>query len=89
MNAVAIITVCLSFIGVILIPALILMLRMAVRWSRIEMRLDTVVTEVRTLIDDKEKVHTVLFNQMREDRKATDRRLRWLEENIWNRRPNV
>lgn len=29
---------------------------------------------------------TELMTQIREDRAATDRRLRWLEENLWNGR---
>lgn len=54
--------------GVILIPALVLLWRFAVRTTRV----DTTLAELMT--------------QIREDRAATDKRLRWLEETLWNSR---
>lgn len=74
------VTIALSIIGVIIIPTLILLVRGAVKWTRTEDRLGELVTDVRQLVDAKEKVHSEMYAQMRLDRDATDRRLRFVEE---------
>lgn len=73
----------LTVIGVILIPLIAIMVRMIVKWTRIEDKLSHVADSIDKLVKDKDQVHGELLAQMREDRKATDRRLRWLEENRW------
>lgn len=67
-----------------LIPALVLLVRLVVKWTKVEERLAELAEDMRELVKDKDKVHTELATQMREDRAATDRRLRWLEENLWH-----
>jgi hypothetical protein len=70
----------LTVISVLLLPTLVLMVRGVVKWTRTEDRLSELVTDVKTLVDDQDKVHTAMLEQMRTDREATDRRLRFIEE---------
>lgn len=74
------VTIALSAIGILLVPALALLVRIAVKWTRTEDRLGTLVTDVRELVDAKDKVHAEMLAQMRADRDATDKRLRFIEE---------
>lgn len=74
------ILVALTFLSVILIPVLILLFRGAIKWTHVEDKLGTLVDDMRELIVDKEKTHRELLEQMRMDRDATDRRLRFMEE---------
>lgn len=57
----------------------------AARWQKTEDKLDNIVEKVSELVKDKEKVHKELADQMREDRKATNERLTYLERKVWNR----
>lgn len=79
-------TVILSAMAVVFIPIGIMLYRGIVKWTRTEDKLDQLITDVDKLIRDKDNTHQAMLTQMGEDRKATDRRLRWLEENVWNRR---
>lgn len=74
---VEILTLVISVMGVIILPFIIMAFRAAIRWKGIEDKLGNVVDDLGGLIA-----------QMKEDRKSTDRRLRWLEENIWRRHGN-
>ncbi len=67
-------------IGVICIPTLIMLAKGASRWARTETHLETLIGEVRQLVQDKDKTHEEMLEQMRVDRDATDRRLRFMEE---------
>jgi hypothetical protein len=82
----------LTVFSALLLPALAIMYRGAVKWTRTEDRLATLVEDVRELIADKDKVHAEILEQMRVDRDATDRRLRYIEE-FWmdngRRRPRL
>lgn len=79
-------TIMLAVIAVLITPALAILFRAAIRWKGIEDKLDEAVRDLKSIVDDKNKVHSEIVAQMREDRSATDRRLRWLEENIWKLR---
>lgn len=74
----------LSFITVVVVPMLGLTVRNAVRWTKIELRVGEITKDLRAIVDDKNAVHLRIHQEMREDREATNRRLRWLEENLWN-----
>lgn len=67
----------------LLIPTLIFLIRGAIKWTRVEDRLTEIAKDLNEIVADKDKVHTEMLTQMREDRAATDRRLRWLEETRW------
>jgi hypothetical protein len=91
-------TVTLAVFSVLLLPALAIMVRGAVKWTRTEDKLSVLVEKVTELTTDKDRVHTELLahiqagqrsdaeahrellEQMRTDRDATDRRLRFIEE---------
>lgn len=73
----------MSVVSVLLIPAIILMINVSMKWTRAQDRIENLTDDVQELIRQKDKVHADMLTQMREDRTATDRRLRWLEENLW------
>ena len=75
----------MSLISILLIPALILLVRLVSKWTKVESGLLELTKDMGELVRDKDKVHSEMLGQMREDRAATDRRLRWLEENLWAR----
>lgn len=47
----------------------------AMRWARTEQQLEELVKDVKQLVQDKDHVH-----------EQFDRRMRWLEENLWKGR---
>lgn len=52
-------------------------------------QLKTIARDLDRIVSDKDRTHAEMLNQMREDRQATDNRLRWLETHLWSaaRRP--
>ena len=82
------ISVLLSILTVIVLPILVLLVRITVRWTRTEDQLNNLIGDVKDLVEAKERVHNEMYRSMREDRASTDKRLRWLEENLWNSRRN-
>lgn len=76
-------SVALSVIAVILIPLCVLTVRLVVRWTRTEGDMGKLIRDVEKLVADRERIIGEIHVTMREDRAATDRRLRWLEENLW------
>lgn len=76
-------TIILSAMAVLVIPLFVVLIRGVVKWTRVESKLDGVTDDMKELVRDKDAVHLEITNQMREDRRATDRRLRWLEEHLW------
>jgi hypothetical protein len=69
------ITVLLTILTLVLLPATGLLIRGAVKWTRTEDRLSALVTQVAELVE-----------QGKDERAATDRRLRYLEEQRMGRR---
>jgi hypothetical protein len=85
-------TILIAAIGLLwtVIAALIVLLwRIAVKMTRTEDAIAGLGADITDLVKDKDKVHLEITREMREDRAATDRRLRWLEEHIWNRGSKV
>jgi hypothetical protein len=85
----------LSFVSVIGIPTLAFSFRFMTKWTRVESRMEELVRSMARLVDDKDKVHTAIQQEIRDDRAsakddraATDRRLRWLEEHLWGKERN-
>lgn len=78
-------SILLAVTAVLLIPALVILVRGAVKWTRTEDRLAELVGDVHRLVSDKDRVHAEMLEQMRIDREATDRRLRYLEEFFMDR----
>lgn len=73
----------MSVVSVLLIPAIALMVNVSIRWTRAQERIENLTEDMQKLVMDKDKVHAEMIGQMREDRAATDKRLRWLEEYLW------
>src|SRR5690348_4135261 len=73
----------MSAISILLIPSLILLVRLVSKWTKVEERLAILTEDMGELVRDKDKTHAEMLGQMREDRRATDKRLRWLEEYLW------
>lgn len=76
----------ISVIGIMIIPAIGLLIRLTIKWTRAEAALEDLVDDMKKLVDDKDRVHKALYDMMKDDRDANDRRLRWLEENVWKGR---
>jgi hypothetical protein len=74
------IIILLTVMSVLIIPALIILVRGAVKWTRTEDSLNSLMKSVEKLVEDKEKVHAAIITQMTADREATDRRFRFIEE---------
>lgn len=76
-------TLVLSVTAVLVIPLAIVLIRGAVKWTRVEAKLDQAIARLDQIVHDKDQTHNAMMQQMTDDRRATDRRLRWLEENVW------
>lgn len=75
----------LTAISVIGIPLVTMLVRGSAKWTRVEAKLDNVIDDVRDLVINKDQVHLVIMQTIKDDRAATDKRLRWLEEFLWKR----
>lgn len=86
----------LVVLGVIVIPLLVFVVKGLVRDQEIAMDLKKVTADVERLVKDKDLTHqlmreevkqvtTAIREDIRLDRDATNKRLRWLEEHLWNR----
>lgn len=78
-------TFAVSVVGILLIPLIVLMFRIVVNATRLEDKVQNIADDLTELVKDKDKTHAEILTQMREDRQATNTRLRWLEENLWNK----
>ena len=72
-----------SILAVIVIPFMIALIRITIKWTRIEERLNELTADMKELVENKDIVHSDIINTMSNDREATNRRLRWVEEHIW------
>lgn len=79
------VSVALTVVAVLLIPVIVILVRGAIKWTHVEDKLSELVTDVGQLVANKDKVHSEMLEQMRLDREATDRRLRFIEEWFMNR----
>jgi hypothetical protein len=91
------ISIFLTLLGILLIPASVLLYRAIVKWTRTESQLMQISKDLRALIEDKDKTHADMLQQIKddresmmqmikEDRKATNERLTWLEHNLWTKK---
>lgn len=72
-------------IAVILIPLVVLSYRLVIKWTETRDQLAFITGQLVKINEDKDKVHKELADQMREDRKATNDRLTWLEREVWKK----
>lgn len=78
----------MSIVAVLLIPMLVVAYRGIVKWTRTEERLEQIARDIAKLVVDKDKTHLDMLGQMKDDRNATNRRLEWLERNLWEKHGN-
>lgn len=76
----------LSVIAVLMIPLIRLIWGAGQKQQQIEDKQVELIKNMERLIADKDAVHREIIQTIREDREATNKRLRWLEENLWNSR---
>lgn len=76
-------TLILSAIGILVLPTLVFIVRATVKWTRVESKLEDVADDLKKIVEDKDRVHRDILQQMADDRNATNLRLRWLEEHLW------
>lgn len=80
MNWVPILTAVLTLLFLVVTALLSVLIRVVVKATRTEDKISELADDVKQLITDKDKVHAEMLGQMRFDRDATDKRLRYLEE---------
>ena len=80
----ALITLALSAIAILFLHIKALVWKAGRKQQSIEDKQATLIMNIEKLVKDKDEVHREIIAQMREDRTATNKRLRWLEENVWN-----
>lgn len=73
----------LTLIFLVMSAMLGTLVRVVAKWTRTEDKISNLAEDMQDLVKDKDRVHSEMLAQMREDRSATDRRLRWLEEHLW------
>lgn len=77
--------VILSILSVLIIPGIVLMIRSAVKSGQLESDVRNVIDDVKSVITSEAEAHKEIYANMREDRKSTNARLTWLEQNLWKR----
>lgn len=79
-------TIIISGIGLIftvMSAILALIVRAVIKWTKVEDRLVHLAADVAQLVEDKDKTHKEILDVIREDRKATNERLTYLERTVW------
>lgn len=85
MSEFQVITLILTVMTLLFLPMLGLLFRITIKWTKIEAKIGELTDDMSKLVADKDKTHKDMLEQMREDRNATNTRLRWLEETLWGR----
>jgi len=75
----------ISILGIILIPFLALLFRLTIKSTQLVDRVANIDQGLKEAVQNQTKQNAELNAQMRDDRLATNQRLRWLEENLWRR----
>lgn len=73
----------LSALTVIFIPLMVMLYRGIVKWTRTEDKLNELIVDMKSLIDEKDTTHREIASVIERTAKALDIRLRWLEEHKW------
>jgi hypothetical protein len=71
-----ILTLMISIIGIIIIPMFGLVIRLIIKWTKLEEQSARMTQEITDM-------HAELLAVIKEDRDNTNLRLRWLEEHLW------
>lgn len=68
-----------------IVPIVFLLIRLANKWTRIELTLEQIGKDIQETVTNSDTAHQEIYREMREDRKATNSRLRFLEEHTWRK----
>lgn len=79
--------VIVAIISVIVIPFFAWLARTVRGWAKFESRIETVVEDVKALVEDKTRAHAELARTLERVAGVLDERVRYLEENFWSKRP--
>ncbi len=60
----------IAALGLLVLPMLALMVKGTLRWARAESNLERLIIDVLNLIKDNDRVHTAIFEEMRNDHQA-------------------
>lgn len=85
LSAYEVASLALAILTVVLIPLMAILIRLVIRGTRFEAKLDHSIAQLNKHITDSDKVHAELAATAREDRRASNERLTWLERNLWRR----
>jgi hypothetical protein len=77
-------TTVIAVVAGIGIPMLSFLIIISVRWGTLNATIASINKQLLNIVKEKDEMHQQIVQQMGEDRKATDRRLRFLEE--WHMR---
>lgn len=83
MDQAAWVAVSTSLLTVVLIPLIILLFRLTIKATQLTDKVNNIDTDLKELVNAKNRADEAMVGQMREDRNATNIRLRWLEEHYW------
>jgi hypothetical protein len=75
----------LSVMVTLLAGGLGLLVRITAKWTKHEDRITQVAADLQRQIIDADRVHQEIIRNIREDRRATNERLTWLERHLWQR----
>lgn len=70
----------LSLVFIVFSGVMTLLIRVIIRYTKTESKLDSVAQDLKDLMISKDSMQREMLEQMKIDRDATDRRLRYLEE---------
>lgn len=73
----------IGLLSVILVPFIVLLFRLTVQATKLVDRVNVIERDFRELTQNTAETQKEILKTIREDRNATDRRLRWLEEHLW------
>lgn len=76
----------IGFIAANVIVIGTLLVRAIVKWTRIQVTMEQLAEDIKEHITDSKHAHEEMYREMRDDRAATNKRLRFLEENFWTRK---
>lgn len=82
-QAVAIVVPLIIAFTSLVIGLFIYIVKGAYRWAKAEERLAELVLTMQEIVKDKEEAHRLIYEMQKDDREATNKRLRWLEEHLW------
>jgi uncharacterized protein YoxC len=86
MSRAELLTIIITALALLILPALAFLVRITVKWQRVEDNLKEVTDDLTEIVKENAGAHKELYKLTKGMQEALDRRIRWLEQNVWNRR---